>query len=158
MCTTYHTSTASFETDNGNWQVWLPGSGYEGVWNIATIYKRGDIVLYGGYTYTALTNNTGQTPSVNGIVQDTGNWELLKTGYKHLGEYNAATAYLPGDVVRVNGFLYVSFNDNTGIHPDLLTHWTRVVTGHHWKAEWLTGQEYILGDVVTYAGTAYICI
>ena len=158
MCTTYHTSTASFETDNGNWQVWLPGSGYEGVWNIATIYKRGDIVLYGGYTYTALTNNTGQTPSVNGIVQDTGNWELLKTGYKHLGEYNAATAYLPGDVVRVNGFLYVSFNDNTGIHPDLLTHWTRVVTGHHWKAEWVDNTDYELGDVVTYAGVTYSCV
>ena len=158
MCTTYHSSTASFETDNSNWQVWMPGSGYEGVWNTATVYSKGDIVLYGGYTYTALTNNTGQIPSVNGIVQDTGNWELLKTGYKHLGEYNAATAYLPGDVVRVSGFLYVAFDNNTGVHPDLLTHWTRVVTGHHWKAEWVDNQGYELGDVVTYAGVTYTCV
>ena len=144
--------------DEANWNLWLPGTGYEGLWSNAAEYQKGDIVLYGGYTYTALTNNLASVPSVNGIVQDTGDWELLKTGYKHRGEWSGSTAYLTGDVIRNQGHLYVAIADSTGVYPDLETSWTRLVPGHQWRAEWIDNTEYFLGDVVTYAGVNYTCI
>ena len=163
-----HTSSAQGEEegdpvpvlrdDEANWNLWLPGTGYEGLWSDATEYQKGDIVLYGGYTYTALTNNLASVPSVNGIVQDTGDWELLKAGYKHRGEWASGTAYITGDVVRNYGHLYVAIADNSAVYPDLETSWTKLVTGYYWKAEWVDNTEYFLGDVVTYAGVNYACI
>ena len=158
ICTTPHTSTELFRNDEANWEVWVPGTGYESLWDSGLEYQQGDVVLYGGYTYTALTNNINSVPSVNGILQDTGDWELLKTGYRHRGEWDISESYVTGDVVRNFGYLYVAFADNTGSYPDTAVDWTKLVTGHHWKAEWIDNVEYFLGDVVTYAGVTYTCI
>ena len=62
------------------------------------------------YAYTALKNNVGSVSSINGKLQDTGNWELLKEGYRHLGDWGEDSSnyeYKTGDVVRLNGFLYI---------------------------------------------------
>ena len=55
---------------------WLPGLEYETVWNYLTQYPKGDIVLYGGYAYTALKNNVDsfQVLMVNYKIQATGNY------------------------------------------------------------------------------------
>ena len=84
-CLVHHTSSALFRTDEAStyWSIWLPGFGYELLWANSTEYQVGDIVLYGGYAYTCLQNNLNSVPSVNGLLQDTGYWELLKQGYKH---------------------------------------------------------------------------
>ena len=154
-----HTATTTLRADETNWAIWVPGLEFEAIWDTANEYNAGDIVVYGGYSYTALTNNTASVPSVNGIAQNTGDWELLVAGYRHLGDYSAGAEYKTGDVIREGGYLYIAIQDNTNIRPDTLApKWQVLVTGRNFKAEWLTGQEYILGDVVTYAGTAYICI
>ena len=58
-----------------------------------------DIVKHGGYSYTALTVNTNSVPPLNGITQNTGDWELLTTGYRMGGSYtptDLADEYLLG--------------------------------------------------------------
>lgn len=153
-----HTSTTTLRADLSNWDIWVPGLEFEAIWDTSTEYNKGDIVVYGGYAYTALTNNTGSVPSVNGIVQDTGDWEILVAGYKHLGDYSAGANYKTGDVIRENGYLYIAIQDNVNIRPDTLApKWQVLVEGRKFRAEWLTGQEYMLGDVVTNAGITYIC-
>jgi len=160
ICTTKHTSSASnLRVDESNWTVWLPGTGFEDVWTASVEYKKGDIVLHGGYAYTALQNNFNSLPSVNGIVQNTGNWELLKEGYRHRGEWSSVTAYKTGDVIRNTGYLYVATADSTNVQPDLLTSWKKLVTGSHWKNTWdASGVNYNLGDVVTDTGITYNCV
>jgi hypothetical protein len=159
ICVTPHTSgETNLRDDEANWEVWMPGTGYETLWEAAIEYQKGDIVLYGGYTYTALENNLNSVPSVNGILQDTGDWELLKTGYKHRGEWDIDAAYYTGDVVRNYGYLYIALLDSTGQYPDTGPYWQELVTGKHWKAEWNDNTEYFLGDVVTYAGVTYTCV
>jgi len=156
---TGHTSSSSLRADGANWSIWVPGLEFETIWINDVEYDAGDIVVYGGYAYTALTNNTGSVPSVNGLAQDTGDWELLKQGYKHLGDWTSSTAYKTGEVIRDQGYLYIAIADNTGTKPDTDTaKWQILVTGRKWKASWLDNVEYHLGDVVTYAGVAYICI
>jgi len=159
-CVTGHTSAALFRTDEAStyWTVWLPGFGYELVWASATEYQIGDIVLYGGYTYTCLQNNLNSVPSVNGLLQDTGNWELLKQGYKHQGEYVHATQYYTGDVVRNGGYVYICITDSSSEYPDTSAKWQILVVGHRWKSDWVDNVQYYIGDIVTYDASAYYCI
>jgi len=158
ICVVHHTSTDSLRADESNWNIWLPGLGFEQVWNSTIEYQKGDIVLYGGYAYTALQNSTNSVPSINGILQDTGDWELLKEGYRLRGEWDNIISYLTGDVVRNSGFLYVAIADSTGVQPDLETTWKLLVPGISWKAEWQDNQTYNKGDVVTFASSSYYCI
>jgi len=155
---TGHTSGTSLRANESNWNIYVLGLGYEEIWDELLEYKAGDIVLYGGYAYTALDNNIGNVPSVQGIAQDAGPWELLTAGYKMQGDWNAAQAYKTGDVVRVGGYLYIATGDNSAAHPDLGGPWQLLVPQDRYRAEWLDDAEYELGDVVLYKGTTYICI
>ena len=158
ICTTNHTANI-FTDERANWQIWIPGLGYEQLWEVAATYNQGDIVLYGGYTYAALQENTGVKPSVDGLVQDSGNWELITTGYSHKGEWQLATEYLTGDVVRHGGYLYVAIGDSTDSYPDTeVGAWKVVIPGFKFRAEWTDAATYYPGDIVTYVGTAYTCI
>ena len=153
-----HTSTTSLREDQTKWEVYVPGLEFEELWDAGIEYNQGDIVLYGGYAYTALTNNTNSIPSVNGLLQDTGDWELLKQGYRHLGDWDPIIGYRTGDVIRDQGYLYIAIADTTNIKPDTdNTKWQILVTGRKWKDNWADNIEYHLGDVVTYAGVTYIC-
>lgn len=154
-----HISTTSLREDQVKWDIWVPGLEYDEVWTADVEYNKGDIVVYGGYAYTALTNNTNSVPSINGLVQDTGDWELLKQGYRHQGDWSAAALYKTGDVIRDQGYLYIAIADTTNVKPDTdNTKWQILVTGRKWKNNWVDNAEYHLGDVVTYAGTTYICV
>ena len=156
---TGHTSTTTLRADQSNWEIWVPGLEYESLWRTGIDYNQGDIVYYGGYSYVALTNNTNSVPSVNGLLQDTGDWELLTQGYKHQGLWNGSTEYYTGDVIRDEGYLYIATADNIGINPDSdPSKWQVLVTGRKWKREWQDTVQYHLGDLVTYAGTLYICV
>jgi len=128
-CNTGHNSSITFA--ESFFDIWLPGYEYELQWNEQEVYQPGDIVKYGGYSYTSLTINTNSVPSVNGITQDTGDWELTTQGYRMGGQYNQNpddqeiasywdinTNYRTGDVVRFGGWLYVALRDSQGSEPD----------------------------------------
>ncbi len=148
---------SSFTENSADWEVWLPGLMFDRAWNTNTDYQKGDIVIYGGYAYTALTNNVGSQPSINDLDQDTGDWEILKQGYVHRGEWSPTTQYYPGDVVRVRAGLYIALVDSVLTHPDQ-SGWQLLVPGSNWQAEWVETKEYYIDDIVTYASTAYSCI
>ena len=155
----YHTSTTSLRVDLSYWDVYIPGTEYELVWDSETEYNKGDIVRYGGYTYTALTNNLGSQPSQNGLLQDTGDWEVLNRSYRFLQDWSSGTTYRPGDAVRHGGYLYVSLVDNTNVIPDTDENtWELDVDGIEYKGDWQDNFDYKLGDIVMWAGTAYQCI
>ena len=167
-CTTEHTSSATFFTNDqtidpgtNKWALFLPGLEFETIWNFQTHYSKGDIVLYGGYVYTALTNHQGEVPSINGIIQDTGNWEVLKEGYKHLGDWGEDSSgydYNTGDIVRLNGYLYICTSDShERAVPDGSNKWQILVTGRHHRSEWGDNTQYEKLDVVSFAGSAYLC-
>ena len=78
-CTTAHVPGTQFSTAFHT--TWLPGLGYENQWQDTITYQPGDIVTYGGYSYTALTVNCSSNRA-NLKAQDTGDWELLTQGYR----------------------------------------------------------------------------
>jgi hypothetical protein len=159
ISTTNHISSEIFNNDINNWNVWIPGFGYESLWNSEVEYFKGDIVLYGGWTYVALENNINSIPSTNGKLQNTGDWQLISEGYSFLGEWQSNVNYKTGEVVRNNGYLYEAISDNQAVNPDSdISIWRLLVPGIFWRAEWESDTEYFLGDVVTVRGTTYNCI
>ena len=182
-CKTAHTSVIDFS--EGNFDIWMPGMGFESVWDQATKYQPGDIVQYGGYTYTSMTNNVNAPPSVTGVfydgesLQGTYDWELLTTGFNMTGEWDLEISYRTGDVVRRYGWVYIAVRDNVAQEPDSLDpegrsyydpgsstdpggapmYWQVVNCGNHYRAEWVdtAGTVYTLGDIVVHKSTAWVC-
>ena len=183
-CKSAHTSGIAFAEDK--FDIWMPGLGFESVWESTTTYQPGDIVQYGGYTYTSMTNNTNSAPSVTGVfydgesLQGLYDWELLATGWKMTGEWDNSTAYKTGDIVRNKGWVYIAVKDSTGQEPDSLdpehrsyydpgetagtnstpTYWQIVNTGSYYRGEWIgtAGTVYVLGDIVVKSSTTWICV
>ena len=182
-CKEAHTSASSF--DETKFDIWLPGLGYENIWDAAVTYQPGDIVTYGGYTYTSMTNNVGSPPSVTGVfyegesLQGLYDWELLITGYKMQGEWSATVDYKTGDVVRNKGFVYIAVKDSLNQEPDALDpesrgyydpgstrstegsismFWQLLITGTYYRGEWQSANNYVLGDIVVQAGTTWKCV
>ena len=118
--TTAHTSGTDLGSDESNWEEWIPGYEYEALWSAETIYNKGDVVKYGGYAYLALTNNINSIPSANLLAQDTGDWEVVTTGWSHKGEWDITVPYRVGDVIRANGYLYIAMKDSEAVYPDQL--------------------------------------
>jgi len=107
ICLTPHTSSASFQADEGNWQIFVKGFEYESEWDILTDYQIGDIALYGGNQYIALTNHVGTIPTTSG----NSDWQLFTEGFSFKNSWSFGTDYKIGEVVVKNGYTYISVTD-----------------------------------------------
>jgi len=165
-CLVGHTATVGaggFQADYAlsRWTTYLPGSEYENVWSESAVYQAGDLVLYGGYIYKAVTFNTGKSPS-----NYTSDWNLTFEGYNFRGDWNnegtedsGEIAYKTGDFVRLTGNLYIAIQDSTNLQPDQWpTYWEKVIDGRNFRNFWQDNTEYFTGDIVTWAGTAYVAL
>ena len=157
ICTTYHTSQATFAADENKWAQFVEGLEFEDSWSGTTTYQPGDFVTYGGYSYVSKTNNVGNAaPSTN-----TTDWSLFTTGFKHAqdwGDDSSSEEYKVGDVVRLGGFTYLCILDHTGQRPPNGTYWELLNEGFKWKNTWATATLYDKGDSVRYGVNSYICI
>lgn len=168
ICLIGHTSgegSDAFNIDyntNNYWQIYLPGTEYEQAWADNVYYQPGDLVLYGGYIYKALTFNTNLKPS-----QYTTDWNLTFEGYRFRYDWNndgagddsAVVDYYTGDIVRHSGNLYIAIQDSTNLQPDLYSdYWEQIVDGRQFKNTWEDDVEYFKGDIVTWQGTSYVCL
>ena len=167
-CNTGHNTTTVFS--ESFFTIWLPGYEYEQQWSEQETYQPGDIVKYGGYSYTSLTINTNSVPSVNGITQNTGDWELTTTGYRMGGQYNQnpdlaeeasywnqTIAYKTGDVVRFGGYLYLALRDSQGSEPDdqKQTVNVTITVGNPGSGNKYYVNGTLVGDINLYEGNTY---
>ena len=109
----HHTSTSDFAADvtAGYWDQFVEGFEYENDWNAGTAYQAGDVVRYGGNQYVAKTNHTGTTPTAAGQAD----WDLFSENFKYQGDWNIATSYKIGDVVRLDGYTYRAIQDSPSV-------------------------------------------
>lgn len=155
ICTTEHTSSATFAASNFN--IFALGLQFEDSWSGATTYQIGDIVTYGGYSYVSKTINTNKNPSTQ-----TSDWGILTTGFNMAGTWSNSTQYKTGDVVILGGWTYVAHVDNIGQAPYIGTsgvntaYWTLVVKGFNHVGAWDIGTTYYPGDVVLITSSTYV--
>ena len=150
-CTNGH--SAATDLNVANFEIYLEGLTFEDSWSANSAYQKGDIVTYRGYSYISKTTHTNSA-SPNA---DTTNWDVLTTGFSAQGEYNAATAYAPGDVVRYGGNSYVNKLSSTGVAPTTSANWDLVTEGLNWTGAWDQATTYQLGDVVNRNSNSYVC-
>jgi hypothetical protein len=169
IATAGHTATA-FAANLADWSVYLDGLQIESAtWSTGSGYERGDVVSYGGYAYRAEQNNTNQNPFNNAAY-----WSIVVANYNFVGDYAATTGgltpvsilYKVGDVVRQNGYLYVSTADNTLQAPPNAGYWKVVNQGSKWRGSWVelttdlvpTATQYKLGDIVAFGPSTFQCL
>jgi len=99
-------------TDNAYWDVVTTGFKPTGTYNFATTYKTGDFVNYGGNSYVANANHSGQYPAVQATgAVNSSYWNLVTTGFNYRSSYSSVTTYNIGDVVLSVGSSYVMLKD-----------------------------------------------
>lgn len=138
ICTTAHTSTATFAT--ANFSIWVAGLQFYNSWTSGTTYQPGDLVTYGGYVYVAQTVSS----NVTAPTQNSSDWLPFTTGFSFQNDWTTSTSYAVGHVVRYGGYTYVAIADNTsssGNAPGNTTYWSRLNTGLRWNptAQTFTG-------------------
>ena len=156
IATAGHTATA-FAANLANWSVYLDGLQIESAtWGSSSSYERGDVVSYGGYAYRAEQNNTNQTPFNNASY-----WSIVVANYNFKGDWVGGSfpvAYKVGDVVRLNGYLYVATADNTLQEPPNVSYWKVVNQGSKWRGPWFAATTYKLGDIVGFGPSTFQCL
>ena len=112
ICTQYHTSIATFDTNN--FTLWIPGQMFDLIWSPGTTYQLGDTVVYGGDAYISKTaNNLNNDPNTS-----TTDWGLFNIGYTVKNMWSGGSSYAPGDLVSRNGVLYEAVTNNTAQDPN----------------------------------------
>jgi len=159
---TAHTSAAiEDDFDQSVVSVFVEGQQWEDSYNASTVYSRGDIVTYGGYTYIYINTEeaANQTPTDNAY------WDVITTGYKNTGLYSNVTIYKTGDVVRYGGNTYVAIANHTGEYPANTdgsinsSYWELIVSGFDYQsASYNAATTYNIGDVVRYISSTYIML
>ena len=158
-CTTAHTSGAT--TDDfaqANFAIYSEGLQFEDSYNASTVYSKGDVVTYGGYSYVFIADEeaSGQTPA------DNSTWDVVTTGFNATGVYVHGTAYKTGDTVQYGGNSYVAILSNTNEYPSQAdgsvnsTYWKIVVEGFKWRGTYDAATTYYVGDVVRYSSNSYV--
>jgi len=124
-------SAGQTPTDNVYWDIITTGYKQTGAYSFSNIYKTGDVVNYGGNTYVANTNGSGQYPANTDGTTNSSYWDLVSSGYSNQGTYNAATLYNIGAVVRYVSSSYVMLKDRqTNVTPGTdATVWSLLAQG-----------------------------
>jgi len=161
---TAHTSASSTDGfDQSVVSVYLQGQEFEDSYNASTVYSKGDIVTYGGYSYIYVNDEeaSGQTPTDNSY------WDVFSTGYSNVGGFTYGNPYKTGEVVNYGGNVYVAKTNNQNQRPVTLqsgdylvnsTNWDLLLEGFKNQGTYDSTQQYFIGEVVRYVSSSYIML
>ena len=96
-----------------DWDILTTGFNVTGEYNSTIDYKQGDLALYGGYTYVAISTSTGVLPTT------VANWSLVNKGLAWQGQWDSSTQYNLGDAVKKlsNSYIGVATFGNLNQDP-----------------------------------------
>ncbi|UHS56825.1 hypothetical protein [Agrobacterium vaccinii] len=126
------------------------GSGVtpRGIYAPATVYAARDLVQFGGSTWIAKIETTGNAPPALPTTENT-QWLLFarsgETGIVPRGAYNAGTTYSANDMVLDNGSSWLALQTTTGNAPPTLP----TTSNAYWRLVAAKGSDGTgTGDVV----------
>ena len=176
----YHSGMgADFTVQTTNeiaWEVFYDGVYFVGPWTFATLYKKNDLVLYGGSMWKCSETHTSAveglltpvvTDPITGVQTggdpadqlDTTKFALELPGFQYESTYSPTTQYQVGDVVRYGGTLYYAKSANISDQPaqglDSTDSWTELQEGYAFRGTWDKTEVYNPGDIVQRGGDLY---
>ena len=179
VCIRQHTSTGFYAEQNYKpigytdlqpaWEIMTDGFDWKGAWTASTLWKVGDLVLYGGVLYICIEEHIGTQQ----FLQNVDKWHTYSSQIKWEGEWADITRYGVGAVVRYNGIVYRCIEEHSsaptitdaqtgevtsypGLEADI-EKWEVLFEGIEFKGDWLTGVRYRPNDLVLYGGSLWRC-
>jgi len=160
VCLLPHTSDpTNFYTNSSNWTLILDGKTFRGNWAQTTFYSLGNIVKFGGISYSCITPHTSGTT----LTTDVAKWAEYTEYSNWRVTWGINTEYAIGDVVRYGGILYdctvshtSAANTTLGLEADQ-SKWSITASGVQYAGTWTSGVRYKLNDVVRVGGNLYKC-
>ena len=98
---------------SADWDILTTGFNVTGEYNSTVDYKQGDLALYGGYTYVAISTSTNVVPTT------VASWSLVNKGLAWRGQWTSGTQYNLGDAVKKlsNSYIGVATFGNLNQDP-----------------------------------------
>ena len=168
----YHTGMGAELTINVSadvaWEVFHSGIEYVGAWARDTLYRKNDLVLYGGSIWKCTDTHTSASLGFldgNGNLADqldTTKFNIELPGFQYESEWNNTAEYQPGDIVRYGGYLYFASKYNRDDQPaqsqDSTSSWVELQYGYNFRGDWVDGATYNPGDMVLRGGDLYMAL
>lgn len=157
-CIFTHTSNASaitgLEADISNWEVYFEGSEFKGEWSIETIYRKNDLVKYGGSVWKCTASHQSTT------TFDNTKFAIEFAGFQFNENWQNNVIYEQGDVVTYGGKLWYAVSNNLDQNPgtsqDSTIFWTELSDSYNFRGDWTFSENYRPGDVVQRGGNLYV--
>ena len=140
---------------------------WKGAWATTTAYLKDDVVSFNGSSYVCIRAHSASSNFYTDLLkQDLVNnvptpyWVKMTEGYVWSGPWAPTTAYQIGDIVSVNGNIYICVTNHTS-GSDLIPsdgNWITYVDQTKFRQDWQSFTLYELNDIVRYGGTVYKCI
>ena len=121
LCVDSHISSANFNSDLADWELFATGSNFRNTWTPATRYRVGDVIRYNGYTYQCVLEHTsgaitdgvgvGNADTVDDSTLET--WKVVVENYTYVGTYTASTRYRINDLVKYGGSILKCIIEHT---------------------------------------------
>ena len=164
VCNEGHTSASStasgLEADQSKWDDFNQGLEYKSAgWVSGTRYKKNDVVKEGAGLWICTTYHTAAGAFLTD--QSAGRWSQFVKGFEFENDWNSATLYQPGDVVRYGGNQYVAKTVHTAAAatetpPTQASRWDLFAQGFRYQSDWANSTSYKIGDVVRLNGYTYL--
>jgi len=162
VCIDGHTSAATaalgLEANSGDWNQFVEGTDWKGVWTVSTRYKLNDIVRYGGINYICITGHTSAATAALGLEDGSVNWQVFTQGQEYLGTWVTATRYKLNDIVKYGAGLWICTTQHTAAAAFVTdsANWAQYVEGFEYENTWNSATAYQPGDIVKYGGNNYV--
>jgi len=130
VATSDHTNKPPAYNLAADWDILTTGFNVVGTWGAGNDYTQGNVVIYGGFTYVAISTSTNVAPS-----SSTAKWSLVSKGFEWKGNWDSNVTYLPGEVVKRLSNSYVGIvTTNTNLNQDPSTdgpgnYWNVLIEG-----------------------------
>jgi hypothetical protein len=150
-CETAHTSGSTLETNLNDWQEYHVGVEVKNTWETNTLYRKNDLVKYGGTVYRCIETHTSSSFDIT-------KFEIEVFGSQFEGIWSSSTSYNIGDIVNHGGFVYYAINNNTGSKPFVdngSTDWILLSRSQRFIGAWSLTFDYKTGDIVLRGGSLY---
>lgn len=154
-CTTAHTSGSTFDsTEEAKWEELSPTINEISLWDAATDYEVGQLVIYDNKLFRCTTAHT----STSSFISDINNWQEISSN--DIDSWQSSMPYRVGDFVYKDGQIYrcttAHTSDSSNFYVDI-TNWELLDT--KWRVEnWASSKYYAIGDVVLYDNRLFKCI
>jgi len=155
---------------NSNVVAYVSGFQGEGSWDAGTSYQTGDVVLYSGTSYVAITTTTAGYIPPQYLASE---WNVLAEGIDAVGltTYESGRTYYRGELATVGGDTYELIATSAqNVHPTkgltvgigtttvgiAQTAWVIFNQGLRFAGTYSTLTEYFKNDVVEYSSSSYV--